>query len=213
MGKSIVVKTLQKARLDEWIGDFSNAEKLLSEIEESNADIKYLFRKTVKERKKKIQTERNYHIAASRVYKESKPILFEVENLQSDNLPEHMIVDNIPISSWKYSATVISKADSDLRIEIRGYNPEGILPKLVFDMPAHIRNWRINDVTLKPNSEQISLINFFATSENPAIQLYFSVDRWGLLSGVTILHENDIGIALKHIDYFFSVVSTQIWPT
>lgn len=209
----MIVNTLQKARLDEWIGDFSSAEKLLSEIEESNSAITYLFRKTVKERKKKIETADKYQISKSVAYREPKQALFKTENLQIDNLPEEIIDDNTPASCWKYSATVTSKVDSDLRVEIRGYNPEGLPPKLAFDMPAQIRNWRIIEIILKPNSEQPSLVNFFITSENPAVQLYFSVDRWGLLSGVAILDENDIGIALRHIDFLFSKVSSQLWPT
>ncbi|KUO76685.1 MAG: hypothetical protein APF77_01525 [Clostridia bacterium BRH_c25] len=212
MGKNMIVNTLQKARLDEWIGDYSSAEKLLSEIEESNTAITYLFRKTVKERKKKIETAGKYQISESVAYREAKPALFKTENLQIDNLPEGMIDDNTPVSCWKYSATVTSKVDSDLRVEIRGYNPDGLPPKLAFDMPAQIRNWSIIDKTLKPNNEQPSLVNFFTASENPAVQLYFSVDKWGLLSGVAILDENDIGIALRHIDFLFSKVSSQLWP-
>jgi hypothetical protein len=212
LGKSLIVNTLQRARLDEWIGDFSNAEKLLSEIEESNSDISYLLRKTVKERKKKLETEEKYQIAAERAYKEPKPMLFNIENLQIGKMSDTSTDYNTPISFWKYSATVISKVDSDLRVEIRGYNPQGIPPRLKFEVPSQIQNWAITDVSYKPNNDQISLLNIFTTSEEPNVQMYFSVDRWGLLSGVAILNENDIGIALKRIDFLYSIISSKIWP-
>lgn len=213
MGKNIIVNTLQRARLDEWIGDFNNAEKLLSEIEQSNTEITYLFKKTVKVRKKKIETEGKYKIAAEIAYKEEKPMLFNPENLNINKLPEGMVYNNTPVSCWKYSAAIMSKVGSDLRVEIRGYNPEGIPPKLSFNMPSEMQNWLINDIIRKPNDEQISLVNIFAISEYPEVQLYFSVDKWGLISGVAVINEDEIGTSLRHIDYLFSIVSTRLWPT
>lgn len=213
MGKNAIVNMLQRARLDEWIGDFNNAERLLSEIEQSNSEITYLFRKIVKERKKKIETEGKYQIATVRTYNEEKLMLFDVEKLKINKLPEEMIDNNTLASCWKYSASIISKVGSDLRVEIRGYNPDGITPKLAFSMSSEIRNWQIIDIIRKPNDEQISLVNIYAISEYPEVQLYFSVDRWGLISGVAIVNENDIGTALRHIDYLFSVVSTRLWTT
>ncbi len=219
MGKNVIVRTLQTAYLDVWIGDYENAEKLLAEIEATNSDISYLFRKTVKERMKKIDTDKRSESIEACVYlldkfNGQKQLLLLPEYLQSNYIPEELINDYTPVTCWKYSATIISQVDSDYRIDLRGYNPNGRQPNLAFDWNAdviQIRNWKIEKSSLKEG--QTSLVSFNATSEHPAICLYFSVDIWGLLSGVAIVNNKDIGIALTYIDYLFGKISSQLWPS
>jgi len=217
LGKNVIVRTLQKAFLDAWIGDYENAEKLLAEIEKTNSEISYLLQKTVKERKKKILEEKKFGIIMKSAYtadicEKPKQLSFLPDEFQNAKVPEELVVDYSPLTCWKYSATITSKVDSDLRVEFRGYNPNGQQPNLMLSWTDNqIRNWRVKKENDNLTVEQTSLVNFFAASEDPAIKLHFSVDIWGLLNGVAIIEEKNISVALIHVDYLFSKIISQLW--
>jgi hypothetical protein len=71
----------------------------------------------------------------------STRLLYQLESLQPRKMQEMQIQHHL--IKWKYSASVISKVDNDLRLEIRGYNPEGNIPKLYIELPKEMINWKI----------------------------------------------------------------------
>lgn len=219
MGKSNIIKMFQIARLDEWIGDYNSADLVYDDIQRSNDKLSYVLKKTITERKERFPIEKQKiahvdmffegRVAAQQVESRMK-LLYKPELLKPRNIHEMPIQPDLV--KWKYSASVISKVDNDLRLEIRGYNPDGETPNLYvdIDLPEEMINWEIESDRQFAETDAILLeINTYYEEENTRI--YLSIDQWGLLYGSVIVDETYLGDTLIRIHKFLENLSNLLW--
>lgn len=208
MGNQSAIHKFQEARLCQWIGANDDAEKLLEEIEQMDEDIAYILKPVVRKKKKDISYKNdNYRVPV--VYSEKtidlkQPIyLFDSNKLKPEN--KMNIVPQFINTKWKYSVSVVSKIEGELRLEVRGYNPQGSIPQLtnnnaVFSV-FNINSFDKSDADLIWYSGSIFETNLF----------YISVDRWGLLSGTAIVKEDQFSETLAHLHSTICELDQAVW--
>lgn len=217
MGKNEIVKKLQTAHLDEWIGDYDSADKQYGEIERSEEEFAFFLKEVAIQKKKEIKDKIKKDtlslgfpkIDAVTVFiKEESESLIDKSKLKL-KLRKNNDLSLIP--SWKYSVSVTSKVNNDLKLEIRGFNPSGDLPNLQISLPFNFFNWNIEKIDTQPNEEQIDLLEIIAFSEAPETHIYISIDRWGLLNATAITIEESLGDALYDINRLLHEISKLSW--
>lgn len=217
MGKKEVVKKYQTARLDEWIGDYDSADKLYGEIEQSEEEFASFLKEAATQKKKEIEDKINrdtFSLGSPKIdtitlyIKDETECLFNKSNLEL-KLRKNNDFNLIP--SWKYSVSIISKIDKDLKLEIRGFNPSGNLPNLYISLPFNLFNWSIEKIDKQPNKEQIDLLGIMAFSETPEAHIYLSIDKWGLLNGTAIARYEELGDVLFDINRLLFEISKLCW--
>lgn len=128
--------------------------------------------------------------------------LFDVAKLKLEN--KHNIIPKYTSTKWKYSISVMSKLDEDLRFELRGFNPSGEIP--LFNIGEfsefNVEQW---------NTDDSDLIWYSGILSGSADLLYISVDRWGLLSGTAIIKESQLAISLALIHTTICELDNFIW--
>ncbi len=236
MGKNNIIKKFQIARLDEWIGDYENADIIYEEIQKSDDNLSYILKPTVKERKRKLPVteeskdkviennidyifdgdilmiaepfpmpDRVYYEKVKEIEKDS--ILYRPESLQPRK--QHMKLQNVKLR-WKYTISVVSRVDNYLRLEVRGYNPDGSTPILNSDFTMKINDWYIeSDIESFNGVDTLLEINAFHEEEKTA--MYMNIDLWGLLSGTIIVDEQNLGDTLISIHIFLDSLSNKLW--
>ena len=223
MDQNNTVRKFQIARLDEWIGDYKSAEKIYEEIQNSDDNLSFVFKNAVKKRQGKLPSKKdiksknalnnkpelkhNSNIDSSRV-KNNIESLFDSNSLNPKKTNDVDIPANI--MKWKYSVSVISKVENDLRIEIRGYTLEGVVPQLNNEFPKKIADWDIEwDKQFSETTTYLIELNAFNKEEDT--QMYLSIDKWGLFRGTIVVDENKLGDILVSINVFISNLSNILW--
>lgn len=218
MGKNCTIKSFQTARLDEWIGDYKSADLAYEEIQTSNDKLSFILEKTIEKRKRNLHVENSennpahandeYPISGMSQGDNGNGLLYQFELLQPRRTHEiHIHHDS---SKLKYSVSIMSKVDDDLRLEIRGYNPAGDTPKLNTELQKEMTNWAIESSLQFAEAEAILLeINAHSKVENTIV--YLSIDQWGLLCGSIIINENCLGDILIDIHLLISSISNKLW--
>lgn len=212
MGKSTLLKMFQKARLAQWIGDFEEAELLYSEIEHSHGGLAYILKPATKIRKKKLEG----------IYSKHEIPLLNERNvlIEDDKYFEQHIIQPKTIKyfdkkyqelMWEYSASIVGKNEDAIRLEIRGYNPNGTIPRLHNNIFIESPYWSLKEVRIEPENSKPDLLNILAYSEDPEIKLSLSVDCWGLLTGTAITYESEIGDTLAKIHIFLCELGRNLW--
>lgn len=211
-----IIKKYQTARLDEWIGDYDNADKLYAEIERSEEVLAFFLKETAIQKKREIEDIRKgdqYSLSSGipmgiLYIKDETKCLFNESNLKLKLRKDN---DYNCFPSWKYSVSVLSKVAKDLKLEIRGFNPSGMLPDLYIMLPYNLGNWIIKKTDTQPTEDQIDLLGISALSESPEVQIYLSIDRWGLLSGTAIAVDEELGDVLFDINTLLFEISKLCW--
>lgn len=195
------------ARLCQWIGATDEAENIYSELEEMEGGLSYVLKPVVRERKKEIpkKTEIMREPVTNSVkenHLKQQLYLFDVAKLKLEN--KHNIIPKYTSTKWKYSISVMSKLDEDLRFELRGFNPSGEIP--LFNIGEfsefNVEQW---------NTDDSDLIWYSGILSGSADLLYISVDRWGLLSGTAIIKESQLAISLALIHTTICELDNFIW--
>ncbi|OME30921.1 hypothetical protein [Paenibacillus odorifer] len=207
MDKESIVQKFQMARLCQWIGATDEAENIYSELEEMEGGLSYVLKPVVRERKKEIpkKTEIMREPVTNSVkenHLKQQLYLFDVAKLKLEN--KHNIIPKYTSTKWKYSISVMSKLDEDLRFELRGFNPSGEIP--LFNIGEfsefNVEQW---------NTDDSDLIWYSGILSGSADLLYISVDRWGLLSGTAIIKESQLAISLALIHTTICELDNFIW--
>ncbi len=223
MDQNNTVRKFQKARLDEWIGDYESADRIYEEIQKSDDNLSFVFKNTIKKRqgklhsyediqyKNEIENKQELEYNSNGYY---RLVENNIEKLYDSNSLNPKKIHNIDIPAdvlkWKYSASVISKVENDLRIEIRGYISEGIVPQLNNEFPKKITDWDI-EWDKQFSETTIYLIELDAVNKEEDTQMYLSIDKWGLLRGTIVVDENKLGDILVSVHAFISKLSIIIW--
>lgn len=219
MDKSNVIRKFQNARLNAWIGDYDEAEKLYDEIENSDERLAYILKPTVRQKKSEIdlfhaqkESDLNYVSREYYIKTPEKKLLFNPQYLDSkENIPGQ----KSPLSiQWKYTVSVIAKSGENLRLEIRGYNPQGKLPKLNLSLVNLTSHWNVIQTGQDSQSYDTlpDLVWLLAELERvPLTKLYIAVDRWGLLSGSLVCLETSLGDSLGYVHSLISELDDKLW--
>lgn len=217
MGKNLIIKQFQRARLDEWIGDSKNANHIYEEILKSDNKLSYFLEETIRSRKdsydKFIQMDFNDmegiyidRIEANQIL----PILSEAKQLyQEEALKPHKNIGvRLEKTNLKYSVSVTAKSGKYLKLEIRGYHPEEDMPDIneEFTIPG----WRIKDMDKSKSKKKICR-ELYLTSKEDNLKVYLTVDQWGLVSGSVIIDEKNLGDALVGIHRMLYELCGKIW--
>lgn len=225
--KSSLVYRFQLARLEEWIRDLEEANKIYEEIkkeaEKESSGLAYIMEPVVRERKKKIEDTRGDAGWAGKAVADTAYSLHPSDRLVHDNDLVLLYDPNTlqPRSSfselalpqtveWKYTVTIAAKADYDLRLETKGYCPNNILPKYPGKRVLEKDWWTctIESEVETDDPDQIMIEGESTISSSP---ISITVDRWGLLSGTTLIHEVNLGDYLIHIHDLICELSRFFW--
>lgn len=207
MSENSVVKMFQLARLAEWIGDVDKADMLYDKISSGQDGFASIVTSVAKKRRKKMKS-----LDSIRYLKKQE--LEKLQNKQKHPMPHEKGVEKLrhKTSIWNYSVSVIGKNEGYNRLEIRGYNPEGKLPKIHQNIFVESHGIKLTNVDIQPNEGKPDLLSISAYSMQPEMNLFLSVDRWGLLHGAAITPEKTIEYALETIHIFICHFANQLWP-
>ncbi len=221
-----LVKLFQTARLDEWIGDLERANERYEELKEIAKEEKetkglfYIMEPVVKERKKKLEDtiERynvgyaNKEIVSSEVielYDENREVRLLNPSLLKPTSDFKDLIDPLELN-WKYSVLIASKSETELRLEVRGYNPANKIAKLDLNTQK-IKEIAIISKEIEPDHDDIDLITINGKMDFQHAPIHISIDRWGLLSCTLLIDEEHLGDLLIHLHYLIHEIDQQVW--
>jgi hypothetical protein len=217
LDKISVVEKFQKARLYQWIGDYDEAQKLYEQIEQNEEEMAYILKPTVKQKKKELPLNKDMidfkpneditfkYVAAERVTQKKPLYLFDVDKLKPENKRNIKSSDNQ--TKWQYSISIISRADDELRLEIRGFNPLGEIPNMKSKIEI---SFSVLDVESVGQTEG-DIIWYNGKLTDSSNLLYISVDCWGLLCGTALVREDNLGDTLSYIHITICELDKAIW--
>jgi len=229
--KESVIESLHRARLEQWIGDFDEAEKIYDEILSSDDRMVIYLKPAIEEKKtrmiadfldhRKVDQIADFQPGAFDELIYADQIVFkkipEIEKMgsQRPSLPlitekEIRIQDEID-SKWKYSIIASAKTGGKIRFEIRGYSKVDREAKLNNVSRQMIRH-KIDDLIFTPLEQQKpDAICINASLGTERFIYYVEVDSWGALRGEAIVSENKIQEFLEEQNDCLNSLQQMLW--
>lgn len=210
MGKNLIIRKFQMARLDEWIGDHKNANLIYEEILHSDNKLSYFLEGTIKSRKDNFSekcSQLDFNDIGSTFYNPKGAetnLLYQEEAL----IPRKNVSESFDLPQLKYSVSVTAKVDKHLKLEIRGYHPGESKPDINAEL--HAVRWRIKDMD-KSKSKKKVLRELYLTNHEDNLKVTLTIDQWGLLNGTFIIDEKNLGDALVSIHKLLAELCREIW--
>jgi hypothetical protein len=194
-----LIRQLQTAHLETWIGDFEAAKRSLRDlydslIGEENSRLIEVLEPSVKRKQDALKEKVSQN-----------PIANERIVLNPSHKAAHTVVDK-----WKYTFTVVSEWENLQRIEIRAYNKQGDLPQLYVMLPKTIDCWSIKGFGYDGNNA-VDLLWIKADIDNTETHLFLSVDRWGLLSGNVVTAQNSLIDTMGNVHVLLHHLEQALW--
>lgn len=208
MGKNLIIKQFQNARLDEWIGDHKQANMIYEEILHSDSKLSYLLEGTIKSRKDNFSEKCN-QLDFNDMDGIGMPMADTNQLYQEEALQPHKnIAASYDLPDLKYSVSVTAKVDKYLKLEIRGYHPGENKPNI--NVELDIDKWKIKDMD-KSKSKQKVLRELYLTNKEDKLKVYLTIDQWGLLCGTSVIDEKGLGDVLVSLHMMLGDLCKVMW--
>jgi len=209
LDKTSVVVKFQKARLYQWIGDYDEAQNLYEEIEQTEEKMAYILKPTIKQKKMELPPNKEMiefnNVAAQLTTPKTPLYLFDVNKLKPRN--ERNINKPDKQTKWKYSISIISRVDDELRLEIRGFNPMGEIPDVKNKIDISFSVFDVESI----GQNEGDIIWYNGKLSDSSSLLYISVDCWGLLCGTALVREDNLGDSLSYIHFTICELDKAMW--
>lgn len=225
--KESVVEALHRARMEQWIGDFEEAEKIYETILKYDDNMVIYLKpsienkiKNLMEDKRKYQRDKDYLEGCEGLYYEQQVLFdFSYKDIQFGSLnsmlplikEKEILISNIKDTIWKYSVIVSSKANNSIRLEIRGYAQTKQKPNLK-NLSEQISNLGISNLVFTPMGQEppdsVCIDIEFGDEKQP---YYIELDSWGNLSGETVVLDNKVSVFFTEQNKLFLRLEKILW--
>lgn len=195
---------IKNAHLYAWIGDFEQASSIMNEVKYSNEVMAIVLKPEVDKKVKEYKDNWLSLQESNQKHTKAKNILIppEISLLQQG---KHVV-------KWKYSVTKVSTLIDLVQLEVRAFNPEGIEPLKNFILDnVYIEGWNVKKTKESDDKGNYTLRSIHLKKDISEEEIFLSIDRWGLLSGIAIGLEVETKIIIGHIYSILCILEEIVW--
>lgn len=222
-----IIEALHRARMEQWVGDFAEAEKIYETILQCDDNMVIYLKPSIENKKKKLmedkrkyQRDKDYLVGKEELYYEQQVLFdFSTKDIQfgshKSTLPlvkeNKLLISNLKDTMWKYSVIVSSKANNIIRLEIRGYSQTKQKPNLR-NLSEQISNLGISNLVFTPMEQQQPdsvCIDFQLGAEKQPY--YIEIDSWGNISGETVVLIDELKVFFAEQIKLFLKLENILW--
>lgn len=225
--KETVIESLHRARMEQWIGDFEEAEKIYDAILDSDDNIVNYLKPSIEDKKKKLimdngfykQKKGRFNDFEVSHYKDQilidssfQEVKFGSQKYSPPLMQKREISVNNPVESvWKYSVIASSRAGEMIRFEIRGYPQKNRKPELR-NISKQISEHNIRAIIFTPLEQQLpDSVCMDVLLGDEQLTYYIEIDSWGSIRGEAIIPDEKVTVFLQDQNEFLSNLEKAIW--
>jgi len=208
--------------MEQWIGDFDEAEKLYEKVLSSDNDMVHYLKPSIEAKIKKLSEKKkdegkkskpsNSQRNLVKSKQENQKMIFGMAKDKLPLLQEKKIKMNQSIKSiWKYSVIVNSKIGEMVRFELRGYPQSSRKPNLKNVFKIRQLHSVTNEV-FSPLDQQIpDMVCLDVALGESKFPFYIEIDTWGTISGEAVIQEEKITLFFTNLNDFLVDLEETIW--